>query len=35
MSIYVSFLGAWLIDPAGVGPRLSLLEVPEPKTAAA
>ena len=25
--------GAWLIDPAGVGPRLSLLDVPEPKTA--
>jgi len=25
--------GAWLHDPAGVGPRLSLLEVPEPKTA--
>lgn len=25
--------GAWLIDPAGIAPRLSLLEVPEPKTA--
>jgi glyoxalase superfamily protein len=25
--------GAWLRDPAGVGPRLSLLEVPEPKVA--
>ncbi|MBM2617592.1 VOC family protein [Actinoplanes sp. LDG1-06] len=25
--------GAWLHDPAGVGPRLSLLDVPEPKTA--
>jgi hypothetical protein len=25
--------GAWLCDPAGVGPRLSLLEVPEPKVA--
>jgi Glyoxalase-like domain len=25
--------GAWLIDPAGLPPRLSLLEVPEPKTA--
>lgn len=25
--------GAWLVDPAGVAPRLSLLEVPEPKTA--
>jgi hypothetical protein len=25
--------GAWLCDPIGVGPRLSLLEVPEPKTA--
>lgn len=25
--------GAWLCDPAGVGPRLSILEVPEPKTA--
>jgi hypothetical protein len=25
--------GAWLIDPEGVGPRLSLLDVPEPKTA--
>ncbi|MFE0171295.1 VOC family protein [Streptomyces sp. NPDC059002] len=24
--------GAWLCDPDGVGPRLSLLEVPEPKT---
>ena len=23
--------GAWLRDPAGVGPRLCLLEVPEPK----
>jgi hypothetical protein len=23
---------AWLHDPAGVGPRLSLLQVPEPKT---
>ena len=33
MSIHVSFRGAWLIDPAGVAPRLSLLEVPEPKTA--
>ncbi|MEU5838024.1 VOC family protein [Streptomyces diacarni] len=25
--------GAWLCDPAGVGPRLSILTVPEPKTA--
>ncbi|MEU1279376.1 VOC family protein [Streptomyces sp. NPDC005805] len=25
--------GEWLCDPAGVGPRLSILEVPEPKTA--
>jgi catechol 2,3-dioxygenase-like lactoylglutathione lyase family enzyme len=25
--------GAWLQDPAGAGPRLSLLEVPEPKVA--
>ena len=25
--------GAWLHDPAGAGPRLSLLEVPEPKVA--
>jgi hypothetical protein len=25
--------GAWLVDPSGVAPRLSLLEVPEPKTA--
>ncbi|MFJ4880559.1 VOC family protein [Streptomyces sp. NPDC088745] len=25
--------GAWLCDPAGAGPRLSLLKVPEPKTA--
>jgi len=25
--------GAWLHDPAGIGPRLSLLRVPEPKTA--
>lgn len=25
--------GAWLHDPAGVAPRLSLLEVPEKKTA--
>jgi hypothetical protein len=25
--------GAWLCDPDGVGPRLSLLRVPEPKTA--
>jgi Glyoxalase-like domain len=25
--------GAWLQDPAGLGPRLSLLEVPEPKAA--
>ncbi|MGN9784786.1 VOC family protein [Nonomuraea sp. ZG12] len=25
--------GAWLHDPTGAGPRLSLLEVPEPKTA--
>ena len=25
--------GAWLHDPAGRGPRLSLLQVPEPKTA--
>ncbi|MBB2949229.1 catechol 2,3-dioxygenase-like lactoylglutathione lyase family enzyme [Actinoplanes lutulentus] len=25
--------GAWLRDPAGVGPRLCLLDVPEPKVA--
>jgi hypothetical protein len=25
--------GAWLCDPDGVGPRLAILEVPEPKTA--
>ena len=25
--------GAWLHDPSGVGPRLTLLEVPEPKVA--
>ncbi|GAA4624078.1 VOC family protein [Actinoallomurus vinaceus] len=25
--------GAWLCDPDGVGPRLSILAVPEPKTA--
>jgi hypothetical protein len=25
--------GAWLHDPAGVAPRMSLLQVPEPKTA--
>jgi catechol 2,3-dioxygenase-like lactoylglutathione lyase family enzyme len=25
--------GAWLHDPTGAGPRLSLLQVPEPKTA--
>ncbi|WP_199042952.1 VOC family protein [Glycomyces salinus] len=25
--------GAWLCDPAGIGPRLSILKVPEPKTA--
>ncbi|MET0866072.1 MAG: VOC family protein [Nakamurella sp.] len=25
--------GAWLHDPAGVGPRLSILDVPEPKVA--
>ncbi|GAA3225766.1 VOC family protein [Actinocorallia longicatena] len=25
--------GAWLCDPSGAGPRLSLLRVPEPKTA--
>jgi hypothetical protein len=25
--------GAWLHDPSGAGPRLSLLEVPEPKVA--
>ncbi|MGW0936342.1 VOC family protein [Streptomyces sp. NPDC002666] len=25
--------GAWLCDPDGIGPRLSILEVPEPKTA--
>ncbi|MEJ1202458.1 VOC family protein [Streptomyces sp. BB1-1-1] len=25
--------GAWLCDPDGVGPRLSILKVPEPKTA--
>ncbi|MEU5417035.1 VOC family protein, partial [Streptomyces clavifer] len=25
--------GAWLCDPDGSGPRLSILEVPEPKTA--
>ncbi|HEY7488973.1 MAG TPA: VOC family protein [Streptosporangiaceae bacterium] len=24
---------AWLCDPGGVGPRLSILKVPEPKTA--
>ena len=24
---------AWLCDPDGVGPRLSILKVPEPKTA--
>jgi hypothetical protein len=24
--------GAWLHDPAGVGPRLCILQVPEPKT---
>jgi hypothetical protein len=24
---------AWLHDPAGIGPRLSLLQVPEPKVA--
>ncbi|THV33447.1 VOC family protein [Glycomyces buryatensis] len=24
--------GAWLCDPGGVGPRLSILKVPEPKT---
>ncbi len=24
---------AWLCDPAGIGPRLSLLQVPEPKVA--
>jgi len=24
--------GAWLCDPDGVGPRLSILKVPEPKT---
>ncbi|MCU1378750.1 MAG: hypothetical protein JWN29_1733 [Acidimicrobiales bacterium] len=24
--------GAWLRDPAGIGPRLSLLNVPEPKS---
>lgn len=26
-------MGAWLHDPAGIGPRLSLLGVPEPKVA--
>jgi hypothetical protein len=26
-------VGAWLCDPDGVGPRLSILTVPEPKTA--
>lgn len=25
--------GAWLCDPAGIGPRLCILQVPEPKTA--
>ena len=25
--------GAWLCDPEGVGPRLAILRVPEPKTA--
>jgi hypothetical protein len=25
--------GAWLCDPDGVGPRLAILKVPEPKTA--
>lgn len=25
--------GAWLHDPTGIAPRLSLLQVPEPKTA--
>ncbi|MEU4401241.1 VOC family protein [Micromonospora orduensis] len=25
--------GAWLCDPDGIGPRLSILDVPEPKTA--
>ncbi|MFI5666602.1 VOC family protein [Streptomyces sp. NPDC051704] len=25
--------GAWLCDPEGVGPRLCILKVPEPKTA--
>ena len=25
--------GAWLCDPDGIGPRLSILKVPEPKTA--
>ncbi|MBD0689816.1 VOC family protein [Streptomyces sp. CBMA123] len=25
--------GAWLCDPQGVGPRLSILKVPEPKSA--
>ncbi|GAB3175317.1 hypothetical protein GCM10027162_21780 [Streptomyces incanus] len=25
--------GAWLCDPDGVGPRLCILKVPEPKTA--
>jgi hypothetical protein len=25
--------GAWLCDPAGLGPRLSILKVPEPKVA--
>jgi catechol 2,3-dioxygenase-like lactoylglutathione lyase family enzyme len=25
--------GAWLCDPTGTGPRLSILRVPEPKTA--
>jgi catechol 2,3-dioxygenase-like lactoylglutathione lyase family enzyme len=25
--------GAWLYDPSGIGPRLSILKVPEPKIA--
>ncbi|MFI6702818.1 VOC family protein [Streptomyces sp. NPDC050509] len=25
--------GAWLCDPEGIGPRLSILKVPEPRTA--
>lgn len=25
--------GAWLCDPEGIGPRLSILKVPEPKAA--